>query len=187
MPARDTVLGIVVLGVLLGGGLWASGRGPSGRAPSGGGRSTTRSVSPGADSGETKRPGAVTEAAVPDVTMGDGSVDDGALRVVLSITPRPPFAVAKQRVRVRIEAGGEPRAFDGGRISFAMTMPMGDHRYTLVPAADGWQEAEVVLPTCGSGSSRWYAHVEGVVDGRPVAAEFRFDVRRPGGAPEGGP
>jgi hypothetical protein len=32
-------------------------------------------------------------------------------------------------------------------VSFEMTMPMGDHRYALVPGEEGWLEAAVVLPT----------------------------------------
>jgi hypothetical protein len=51
------------------------------------------------------------------------------------------------RVLVRAEAGGSPVVLEGGRVSFEMSMPMGDHRYSLVPGADGWQEAAVVLPT----------------------------------------
>jgi hypothetical protein len=68
-----------------------------------------------------------------------------------------------------------------GRISFEMTVPMGDHRYALVVGDDGWLETTVVLPFCPSGSPRWYANVEGVVDGRPRAARFRLDLARPAG------
>ena len=61
-------------------------------------------------------------------------------------------------------------------------MPMGDHRYSLVPAADGWQEAEVVLPLCPSGKRRWFATVEGTVAGQPRTARFRLDLTPPGEA-----
>jgi len=70
-------------------------------------------------------------------------------------------------------------ALEGGRISFEMTMPMGDHRYSLVPGDDGWQEAEVTLPRCMSGKRRWYATVEGTVAGRPRSARFRLDLSAP--------
>ncbi len=70
-----------------------------------------------------------------------------------------------------------------GRISFEMTMPMGDHRYSLVPAADGWQEAEVVLPVCGSGHRRWFATFEGTVAGQPRTARFLLDLTPPSSPP----
>ncbi len=109
------------------------------------------------------------------------------VRVTLSVSPRPPTAFAKQRVRVRVESGGVPLALDGGRISFEMAMPMGDHRYALVAGRDGWQEAEVVLPVCTSGNPRWYAIVEGTVAGRPTTARFRLDVTQAGSAPAPAP
>ena len=115
---------------------------------------------------------------MPDVTRADGAVEVAHVRVTLSVTPRPPAALAKERVRVRVEADGAPVALDGGWISFEMAMPMGDHRYVLVPGADGWQEAEVVLPICTSGNPRWYAIVEGTVAGRPITARYRLDLTR---------
>jgi hypothetical protein len=72
---------------------------------------------------------------------------------------------------------------EAGRISFEMSMPMGDHRYSLVPAADGWQEAEAVLPLCGSGNRRWFATVEGTVAGRPISARFQLDLTPPEDGP----
>ena len=76
-------------------------------------------------------------------------------------------------------SGGAPVAARGGRVSFEMTMPMGDHRYSLVPRADGWQEAEVVLPLCPSGKRRWFATVEGTR--RRAAADGPLPAR-PGAA-----
>jgi hypothetical protein len=124
-----------------------------------------------------------------DVTVADGVVGLGDIRVTLSVIPRPPVAFRKNRFRVRLEStsrrtaadkpAGAPLALEGGRISFEMTMPMGEHRYTLVAGADGWQEADVVLPFCKSGNPRWYAIVEGAVAGRPVAARFRVDLTKP--------
>jgi hypothetical protein len=96
------------------------------------------------------------------------------------VTPNPPVAFAKTRVRVRAEVGGAPVVLDGGRVSFEMSMPMGDHRYVLVPGEDGWQEADVVLPLCPSGKRRWFATVEGTVAGRPRTARFRLDLEPPG-------
>jgi hypothetical protein len=88
-------------------------------------------------------------------------------------------ALEKTRVRVRADANGSPVAIENGRVSFEMAMPMGDHRYTLVPGEDGWLEAEAVLPRCMSGKRRWYATVEGTVAGQPRTARFRFDLAPP--------
>ena len=85
-------------------------------------------------------------------------------------SPGPPVAFQENRFRVRVESANGPVALEDGRISFEMTMPMGDHRYSLVAGADGWQEAEVVLPFCKSGNPRWYATVEGTVAGEPRRA-----------------
>ncbi len=82
-----------------------------------------------------------------DVTVSDATVDAAGVRITLAVAPRPVAALANFRVRVRAESNGAPAAFDGGRVSFEMVMPMGDHRYTLVAGEDGWQEAAVVLPT----------------------------------------
>ena len=114
------------------------------------------------------------------MTRADGAVTLGDVRVTLSVSPRPPVAFEKKRFRVRVETDSAPAALEGGRISFEMTMPMGEHRYSLVAGADGWQEAEVVLPFCKSGNPRWYAIVEGRVDGRPRTARFRLDLTPPG-------
>jgi hypothetical protein len=109
-------------------------------------------------------------------------VDLGDVRLTLSVTPRPPVAFQKMRFRVRVESRGLPVVLEGGRISFEMTMPMGDHRYALARGDGEWQEAEVVLPFCMSGDPRWYALVEGVVAGRPVIARFRLDLTKPSSA-----
>jgi len=122
--------------------------------------------------------------ALPDVTLADGSADAGeGVRITLSLNPQPPVAFAKTLVRVRAEAGGSVVDLAGGRISFEMTMPMGDHRYLLVPGEGGWQEAEVILPRCMSGKRRWYATVEGMVGGQPRTARFRLDLAPPVQAP----
>jgi hypothetical protein len=73
-----------------------------------------------------------------------------------------------------------PLAFEQGRVSFEMTMPMGDHTYSLVPAGGGGYEADVTLPLCKSGKRRWYATVEGRAAGQPVTARFRLDLAVPG-------
>jgi hypothetical protein len=163
MRLRETLLGLVVLGLVLGGVFW-----------------TRQRALPPASSDSAGR--AAADAAVPDVTVADGTVDLGDIRVTLSVTPRPPEAFAKHRYRVRVESGALPLALEGGRISFEMAMPMGEHRYALVPADEGWQEAEVVLPFCQSGNRRWYATVEGTVAGRPTAVGFRLDLTPPGSA-----
>jgi hypothetical protein len=122
--------------------------------------------------------------SIPDVTARDASVVSGGLRVVLSVSPRPPVAFSDMQVRVRAEAAGPASALparaitlDDATVTFEMSMPMGDHRYTLVRGKDGWLEATVVLPLCGSGDPHWFATVEGTVAGRRRAARFRLDLR----------
>ena len=118
------------------------------------------------------------------VTLADGSVEQGGVRLVLSVT-RPVVAFEKARWRVRAEANGAPVPLADGRISFEMRMPMGENRYTLVAADGGWQEAEVVLPMCGSGERTWFAIVDGAVAGRPVSARYRLDLAPPSEKPAG--
>jgi hypothetical protein len=127
-------------------------------------------------------PGAGADAALPDVTLTDAALDLGDVQVIVSVTPRPAVAFQNRRFRVRVESGGLPVVLEGGRISFEMTMPMGEHRYALVRGENGWQEAQVVLPFCRSGNPRWYATVEGTVAGRPVTARFRLDLTKPSSA-----
>ncbi|MBK6404738.1 MAG: hypothetical protein IPF66_06710 [Holophagales bacterium] len=171
MKLRETLLGLVVLALIAGGVIWA--------------RMRVRGNEPGAgDAAPGRRViDPLTEAAMPDVTLADGSVDLGDVRLVLSVAPRPILAFTKNRFRVRAEANSGPVALEAGRISFEMSMPMGDHRYTLAPGADGWHEAEAVLPLCKSGKRRWFATVVGTASGKPRTALFRLDLTPPGDAP----
>jgi hypothetical protein len=170
MRTGDTILGLVVLALVAGGVYWVRWR------PQAAGTLPTAAAGQAQPVSAPHDAPPTLDAAIPDVTVDDGAVFDGDLRVTLSVSPRPPVAFTKKRFRVRVESGGVPRVFEGGRISFEMVMPMGDHRYTLGPGEDGWQEAEVVLPFCKSGNPRWYAIVEGTVDGRPFSARFRLDL-----------
>lgn len=170
MKVRDTLLGLLVAGLLVAGMLWTRAR-----HHQEGSAGPTSTVQPATDW--------AVEAAVPDVTLADGIVDLGEVRVVLSVAPRPPVAFQTKQFRVRTESHGRPVVLEGGRISFEMVMPMGDHRYTLVPAGDGWVGAEVVLPFCKSGDPRWFAIVEGTVGGRDITARFRLDLAKRAAAP----
>ena len=168
MKLRETLLGVLVLAAVLGGAWWARTRGgPMGSA-----------------AGE--KPAAAEhgapDAPLPDVTLSDASVDLGDVRLVLSVE-RPVLAFSKVRWRARAEANGAPVALEDGHISFEMTMPMGDHRYALVPGTEGWHEAEVVLPLCGSGNRRWFATFEGTVAGKPRTARFQLDLTPPSSPP----
>jgi len=174
MRIKEILLGLVVLGLVLTGVFWVRLR-PLPSQGAAAGQAASAPASTGRASSH--------DEAVPDVTVTDGVNDLGDVRVTLSVTPRPPVAFENNRFRVRAESNGAPLALEGGRISFEMTMPMGEHRYTLVPGGDGWQEAEVVLPTCQSGKRRWYATVEGTVAGRSRTARFRLDLAPPGSAP----
>ncbi|MBK9089918.1 MAG: hypothetical protein IPL90_13060 [Holophagales bacterium] len=171
MKPRETLLGLLVLALVLGGVWWARGRSHAGSPV------TAESAAKAA------APGGTAEASIPDVTLADQTVDLGDVRLSLSVAPRPILAFARSRFRARAEAAGAPVALENGRVSFEMTMPMGDHRYTLVPGTEGWQEAEVVLPLCGSGKRRWFATLEGTVAGKPRTARFQLDLTPPSGPP----
>lgn len=169
MKLREPLLGLLVVAALAAGVWWARGRSGAEDPP--------KPAAGGAES-----PAAVAEAPAPDVTLADASVDAGGVRLVLS-AERPIVAFSKVRFRARAESNGATVPLEEGRLSFEMTMPMGDHRYVLVPAAGGWQEAEVVLPMCGSGKRTWFATLGGTVAGRPVSARFQLDLTPPAEAP----
>jgi hypothetical protein len=158
MNHKSTLLALALLAVLAAGAWWA--RSPTSSVPA--------SMHPASGDDD-----------LPDVTFAAGVVGAGGVRITLVVTPNPPVALEKTRVRVRADANGSPVAIENGRVSFEMVMPMGDHRYTLVPGEDGWLEAEAVLPRCMSGKRRWYATVEGTVAGQPRTARFRFDLAPP--------
>jgi hypothetical protein len=118
-------------------------------------------------------------AEPPDVTFTDGVVAVGDVRITLSIAPHPPYAFEKIHLRVRAEDHGRAVRIENARVSFEMRMPMGEHRYVLVPRADGWLEADAVLPMCGSGDARWFAVVEGsFAGGRRVNARYQLDLAK---------
>ena len=151
MKHWQTIVGLFVVAVLAGGVCWVNQRG--GQPPGPG----------AASSGQAVR----DDGSLPDVTLAPSTAEEGNVRIALALAPNPPVAFAKMRVRVRVESAGSPVPLDGGRVSFEMTMPMGDYRYTLAAAQDGSYGAEVVLPMCVSGARRWYATVEGAVAGQP--------------------
>jgi len=140
MEGRRTAIGIVVLALVATGVFWVRARTVgTGTVPAG-------QTAP-SSAGQRAPAQAGGDDALPDVTLAEGTADVGGVRITLSVTPNPPVALATFRVRVRAEANGSPAAIEAGRVSFEMAMPMGDHRYTLVPGEAGWQEAAVVLPT----------------------------------------
>jgi hypothetical protein len=145
MNVKTTLLGLTLLAVLAAGAWWA--RSPSPTA-------VTAPASKGASANSADDEG------LPDASAADVSAADGDVRVYLSLRPKPPVALAKFRARVGVAREMAPPPADAvgsilttalelqdARISFEMEMPMGDHRYTLVPGSDGWLEAAVVLPT----------------------------------------
>jgi len=173
MKFNSTLIGVVVLALVATGVLWVRSRtADTGSVPAD--QTAPASAAQGA------RAHASGDEALPDVTLADGSVSSGDVRITLSLAPQPPVAFAKIRVRVRTEVNGSPAALEGGTISFEMTMPMGNHRYSLVAGEHGWHEADVILPRCMSGNRRWYATVEGTAAGRPRMARFRLDLEPPG-------
>jgi hypothetical protein len=174
MKHRDVVLGLVILALLGLGVYWARGRSVTPEHSETAAPSAARAAGDAAPASSAVSP--------PDVTRSDGTVDLGDIRIVLSLDPKPPVAFAKFRARVQVRTTGEagaPTPLESGRVYFEMSMPMGDHRYSLLPAADGWHEADVVLPLCASGDRRWFATVEGVVAGRPRVARFQLSLAPP--------
>ena len=183
MKNRTTLVGLLALALVGAGVFWVRLHPPSpptGQASAGRASSTPVSAS------------ASDDDSLPDATLANATAAVGDVGITLSLSPQPPVAFAPFRVRVSafaVPASTATKAaraavvrmldIEGGTIDFEMTMPMGDHRYSLVPGADGWQEAEVVLPLCQSGRRRWYATVEGRVAGRPVTARFRLDLAPP--------
>ena len=140
MKFNSTLIGVVVLALVATGVFWVRSRtAGSAIVPAG-------QASPSSAGQRAKAPDAGDDA-LPDVTLAAGTVDAGDVRITLALAPQPPVAFAKTRVRVRAESGGSRVALQGGMVTFEMTMPMGDHHYTLVPGEEGWQEAAVVLPT----------------------------------------
>ena len=122
-------------------------------------------------------------ADVPDVSRADATLDLGDVRIAVSAGPRPLLAFARNRFRFRAEAGGAPVALADAVVSFTMSMPMGDHRHALVPASDGWQDAEAVLPLCPSGKRRWFGRLDFTLAGRARSARFAFDLAAAAGRP----
>jgi hypothetical protein len=118
-------------------------------------------------------------ADVPDVSREDATLDLGDVRITVSAGPRPLLAFARNRFRFRAESAGAPAALGGAVVSFTMTMPMGDHRHPLVPAPDGWHEAEAALPLCPSGKRRWFGTLDFTLAGRARSARFAFDLAAP--------
>ena len=140
MRFNSTLIGVVVLALVATGVFWVRSRtADTGSVP---GEQTAPS-----SAGQRASARAAGDDALPAVTLADGTADAGGVRITLSVTPNPPVALARFRVRVRAEANGSPAAIEAGRVSFEMAMPMGDHLYTLAPGEAGWQEAAVVLPT----------------------------------------
>jgi hypothetical protein len=142
MKFNSTLIGIVVIALVAAGVLWVRLQTSStGAVPTGQTMPAPASVArPAPDP-------AADDEALPNVTLADGTAEVGGVRITLSLTPQPPVAFARTLVRVRAEAAGSVVALAGGRISFEMAMPMGDHRYSLLPGEEGWLEAAVILPT----------------------------------------
>ena len=140
MRFNSMLIGVVVLALVATGVLWVRSRTTdTGTVPA-------EQTAP-ASTVQDARADAAGDEALPDVTLAEGTADVGGVRITLSLTLNPPVAFTTFRVRARADANGAPVALEGGRVSFEMVMPMGDHRYALAPGEEGWQEAAVVLPT----------------------------------------
>lgn len=168
MKNREVVIGIIVVALLVGAVLWLRACGDP-----------RRDADPDAATGAI----GATET-LPDLTTGEIHVSAGDVRIVLSVTPHPPRVFEENRFRVRAEdVDGGMLTIDDARLSFEMAMPMGEHRYSLVPADGGSYEAAVVLPQCASGDRQWYGTFDGTVAGRPRSLRFVFDLAAPGSRP----
>jgi hypothetical protein len=124
--------------------------------------------------------GAAPATGVADLTGADITVAAADLFVQVTAPNRPLRAFSPNRLLFRVA-----RQADGSNcvtpadplVSFTMAMPMGDHRYALVPAQTrGWYQADVVLPACPSGNRRWFGTLEFVDAGAPRRAQFVFDL-----------
>lgn len=138
------------------------------------------------DTSPQAAPGGAPAAGVPDVSRADATLDLGDVRIAVSAGPRPLLAFSRNRFRFRADSAGAPAALGGAVVSFTMAMPMGDHRHPLVPAPDGWHEAEAVLPLCPSGKRRWFGTLDVTLAGRARSARFAFDLQTPSGPPDPG-
>lgn len=184
MRFTSTLTGLVVLALVVAGVYWVRLRPlPSQGATAREAVSIPVTASPPSPQGRSVAAAMVEhgqgDEAWADVTAADATVDAGGVGITFSIASRPAVALERTRVRIRAQSRGSVVALEGARISFEMTMPMGDHRYLLVPGQDGWQEAEVILPLCMSGKRRWFATVEGTAAGRLRTARFRLDLAPP--------
>jgi hypothetical protein len=128
---------------------------------------------------------AAAASGAPDVTVADAILDLGDVRVRLSAAPRPLRAFTRLRFRFRAERQGVAVSPTGAVLSFAMAMPMGDHRHALQPSGDAWQEAEAVLPLCPSGARRWFGTLDFRLDGREHSTRFAFELAPPSSAARG--
>jgi hypothetical protein len=186
-PARiaETVLGLAVVAALAATAFVVRHRRDVDRAPA---------VTAGADAASSQRPaGEPPGADVPDLTRADATLEVGPLHIRASASPRPPRAFTRMRFRFRVEdrGAGSAGAADGptvppaplaeARLSFTMSMPMGDHHYRLAAAPDGWHEAEVVLPLCASGDRRWFGRLDFTLEGRARSARFTLALDDPTG------
>ena len=113
---------------------------------------------------------------VLELTPAGASCNRGSVRVSLRASTWPVAAFREATFEVRVEREGSGRRLEAATITFAMHMPMGEHRYRLIERAPGLMSASVVLPACPSGASQWTAIVEGRLDDRPVQAAFTFDL-----------
>ena len=106
MKLNSTLIGVVVLALVATGVFWVRSRtAGSAIVPAG-------QASPSSAGQRAKAPDAGDDA-LPDVTLAAGTVDAGDVRVTLALSPQPPVAFAKTRVRVRAESGGSPVAIEG--------------------------------------------------------------------------
>jgi hypothetical protein len=129
---------------------------------------------------------AITDAGAPAAgqpteltAAGSSTVDVNGLHVRLRASTWPVAALRDTTFDVQVQADGGPSAFSDGVLSFAMQMPMGEHRYRLIQTSPDRWTATVVLPACPSGASRWTATLEGRVGDQPLRASFTFDLARP--------
>ncbi|MFA6109254.1 MAG: hypothetical protein WDA75_10855 [Candidatus Latescibacterota bacterium] len=160
MGRRELILGVPLVVVIAAGVYWASHRGASEILAGGAGSTLAGSA-----------------IDLPDLSRGDARLEVDGLIVRVEGT-RPIRAFEQNRLLFRFEGpDGSDRPVAEAVVSFTMTMEMGKHRYSLVPAArEGWLQAELVLPACPSGNRRWYGDLTFTSAGRPGATRFQFDL-----------
>jgi hypothetical protein len=127
-------------------------------------------------------------AAAADRAAAGAGLDDaarameGAPRIELDVTPRPPRAMTELTFTARVLRGGEP--VEGADVAVELTMPgmyMGENRIALAPQGGGAYQGRGTVVRCPSGKRQWQVDVQARPKdgGKPITARFPLEVEDP--------